>query len=80
MTAAPTRNGLPTNQPSPRDVHPVIRAWVTYLLSSQFTDLVNASLHTGEPLEVALFTARGRVRKVPKITFGGSTQEMVDPS
>lgn len=61
----------------PADVHPLVRAWISQLLSPEITALL-AVAGDGQ-IDVKLSAAKGKVRMRPAIVVNGGPQSMVEP-
>lgn len=61
-----------------KDVPPVIHAWIAQLLDPQTIALVEAS-EEGQ-IDIRLAASRGKVRRLPEITFNKGVTEHVEPA
>lgn len=57
------------------DLPPVVKAWIAQLIDPRFVAMV--SNWPADQIDVRLSSSRGRVRRLPEITFAGGPQEMV---
>lgn len=59
------------------DVHPLLRAWISQLLSPEVVAVVSA-FPDGQ-VDVRLSAAKGKVRARPTVVINGGPQSMVQP-
>jgi hypothetical protein len=57
------------------DLPPVIQAWIAQLTDERFVSMIRD--WPADQIDVRLSSSRGRVRRLPEITFAGGPQEMV---
>lgn len=57
------------------ELPPVIRAWIAQLMDPRFVAMVEQ--WPADQIDVRLSSSRGRVRRLPEITFAGGPQEMI---
>lgn len=60
------------------DLPPVIQAWIAQLIDPQTVALVNASAE-GQ-IDIRLAASRGKVRRLPEVTFNKGVTEHVEPA
>ena len=62
---------------SDADLPPVIQAWVRQLLDPTFVAMMRS--WPAEQIDVRLSASKGKVRRLPEITFNGGPTEFVKP-
>ena len=60
-----------------QSINPVIAAWIAQLLDPQTIALVEAS--ADGQIDIRISASRGKVRRLPEITFNKGVTEHVDP-
>lgn len=69
----PVRFDLTTTE----DIPPMILAWIQQLLNPTFVDVMRQVPY--DRVDVKLQASRGKVSRLPAITFNGGQAEMVEP-
>lgn len=59
------------------DLPPMVLAWIQQLLNPTFIEVLRATPY--DRIDIRLQASRGKVSRLPAITFNGGQAEMVEP-